>query len=193
MKAWHFVGNTLRDGSPVPADGETVTYEGDIVLCESGLHASKRIVDALQYAPGSTICRVEVTGAQSQGHTDKIAGAARTILWRVDGERVLRRFARLCALDVFHLWSAPPIVVEYLKTGNADIRAAARAAAEAAARAAAWDAAGAAAGDAAEAAAWDAAEAAAGAAAWAAARAAAWGKQNRRLASLVVAEHRKSR
>jgi hypothetical protein len=39
----------------------------------------------------------------------------RTILWRVSGERILRKFARMCALDVMHLWDAPDIVVQYLK------------------------------------------------------------------------------
>jgi hypothetical protein len=34
----------------------------------------------------------------------------------------LRDFARWCALQVLHLWDAPDIVVEYLKTGNEDLR-----------------------------------------------------------------------
>ena len=76
-------------------------------------------------------------------------------------EKEIRRFACQCALDVIHLWNAPPIVKRYLKTGNEKLRAAAWAAA--------WDAAGDAAGAAAGAAAW----AAAGDAARAAARAAA--------------------
>ena len=73
-------------------------------------------------------------------------------------EKEIRRFACQCALDVIHLWDAPPIVKKYLKTGNEKLRAAAM------------DAAWAAAGDAAWAAARDAARDAAGAAAWAAIR-----------------------
>ena len=59
-------------------------------------------------------------------------------------EKEIRRFARQCALDVIHLWNAPPIVKRYLKTGNEKLRDAA------------WAAAWAAAGDAARAAAGDA-------------------------------------
>jgi hypothetical protein len=125
MKAWHFVSDTLRDGRPVPADGEVLVHEGPLKLCASGLHASKNILDALHYAPGSTICRVEVCGEIIHGN-DKLVASERTILWRVSGEQVLRKFARMCALDVMHLWDAPDIVVQYLKNGDESIRAAAR-------------------------------------------------------------------
>jgi hypothetical protein len=54
---------------------------------------------------------------------------------------MLRDFARQCALDVVHLWDCPPIVKEYLTTGDESLWAAARDAAWAAAWAAAWDAA----------------------------------------------------
>ena len=47
----------------------------------------------------------------------------------VDGhEKEIRRFACDCALDVIHLWDAPPIIKKYLKTGDEKLRAAARAA-----------------------------------------------------------------
>ena len=80
----------------------------------------------------------------------------------------MRRFARLAALEVVHLWDAPLIVLEYLKTGDEEKRDAARDAASAAAR----DAAFAAARDAVWDAAWDAWDARA--AASAAARDVAW-------------------
>jgi hypothetical protein len=190
MKAWHFVSDTLRDGSPIPADGEVLVHEGPLKLCASGLHASKNILDALQYAPGSIICRVEVGGEIIHGY-DKLVCSERTILWRASGEQVLRQFARMCALDVLHLWDAPAIVVQYLKTGDESIRAAARDASDAAdaagsaARTAAWAAAsglrhlGCGARDATWAAAQDAT--------WAAARDAARTKQSRRLERMVRA------
>ena len=55
----------------------------------------------------------------------------------------MRRFARLAALDVAHMWDMPVIVREYLETGDETKRAAAEAAAGAAARGslAAWAAA----------------------------------------------------
>ena len=77
-------------------------------------------------------------------------------------EKEIRRFARECALDVIHLWDAPPIVKKYLETGDEKLRAAAWAAAwaaRAAARAAAWAAGDARAAGAARAAAWAAGDA----------------------------------
>jgi hypothetical protein len=177
MKAWHFVGDTLRDGRPVPSDGEVLVHGGPLKLCAFGLHASRNILDALRYAPGHTICRVEVGGEIIHGK-DKLVCSERTILWRVSGEQVLRKFARMCALDVLHLWDAPAIVERYLKTGDESIRVAA-------ARDAAWAAVEAAAGDAARAADRDAARAAVDAAA--AARDVARAKQSRRLERMVRA------
>jgi len=166
--------------------GETLTVEGEPVLCSAGLHASKRAIDALQYAPGGSpsLCRVTLGGTILHD-SDKAAATERTVVAMLDTattERLLREFARWCALRVIHLWDAPEIVRQYLETGDETIRAAAWAAARDAARAAAWDAASAAASaaarDAAWAAAWAAARDAAWAAAWAAARdaarAAAW-------------------
>ena len=40
MMAYHFVNATLRDGRPVPPDGEWLEHDGAVVMCESGLHAS---------------------------------------------------------------------------------------------------------------------------------------------------------
>ena len=169
MKAWHFVGDNLRDGRPIPAAGEKVIHDGTIEMCKAGLHASIEPFDALQYAPGKTLCYVECDGEIEHGD-DKLVCSERTIIKRMDVEWLLWQFARERALSVIHLWDAPDVVVEYLKTGNEDLRAAAWDAAWDAARDAAWDAARAAAW----AAAWDAARDAARAAAWDAARDAAW-------------------
>jgi hypothetical protein len=122
--AWHFVGDTLRDGRPVPADGVTLKQEGPIVLCESGLHASVHMLDALGCAPGAMVCRVELTGTILDDG-DKLVASARTILWRMDATDVLQAFARRCALDVIHLWDAPEVVRTYLETGDETLRAAA--------------------------------------------------------------------
>ena len=147
MKAWHFVDKKLRDGREIPADGEILEHDGELRLCESGLHASVKILDALDYAPGTTICRVAMGGTIIKSD-DKLVASERTILWRVDGEDLLWKFARMCALDVIHLWNPPEVVIRYLKTGDESIREAARDAAWAAwyaaryaARDAAWDAA----------------------------------------------------
>lgn len=47
ITAYHFVGATLRDGRAVPPDGEWLVHEGEAVMCESGLHASRDPFDAL--------------------------------------------------------------------------------------------------------------------------------------------------
>ena len=157
--------------------------------CNAGLHGSKKIIDALQYAPGPVVWRVELSG-QMDISDDKIAASDRRYLWGYDTNDVLRTFARRCALDVIHLWDAPDVVTRYLKTGDESLRDAAWAAARAAVRdaawAAAWAAARAAAWDAAWAAAWAAAWDAAWDAAWAAARDAARAKQNNRLTQMIV-------
>jgi hypothetical protein len=162
--AYHFVSDTLRDGSPIPADGEWLEHSGEIVICQSGLHASTHPLDALQYAPGKTLCLVEVDGVVTR-QDDKLVAKRRRIVKRIDAEPLLREFSRWCALQVIELWDAPEVVRQYLTTGDESIRAAARDAA--------WDAAWDAARDAARDAAWDAARAAARDAAWDAARAAA--------------------
>jgi hypothetical protein len=165
VRAYHFVGKTLRDGSPIPSDGAPLVYPGKIECCRAGYHASLQPFDALQYAPGGTLCLVEV-GGKIIHQRDKLVAEKRTILARMDATDLLRSFACEQALSVSHLWNPPKVVMDYLVTKDPALRAAAGAAAGAAA----WAAAGAAAG----AAAWAAAGAAARAAARAAAGAAAW-------------------
>ncbi|MEP6145764.1 MAG: hypothetical protein ABJ201_00025, partial [Nisaea sp.] len=126
LLAWHFVDEALRDGRPVPADGEKLAHGAAPSLCVSGLHASERILDALKYAPGNTICRVECEDLATR-QDDKLVCATRTVLWRVDGEDLLREFARKVALDVADLWDIPPGVRKFLETGNENFRVAARA------------------------------------------------------------------
>lgn len=156
--------------------GETLIAKGKIELCENGMHASERLIDALSYAPGPVLCKVALGGEIIAGN-DKVVAENRTVLAMADVSDILRKFARKCALDVIDLWDAPDIVERYLKTGDESIRVAAGAAA--------WDAAIAAARAATWAAAMNAARAADGAAAEAADGAAAREKQNRRLVAMI--------
>ena len=190
VNAYHFVGATLRDGSPIPADGEWLIHEGPVVICETGLHASLHPFDALQYAPGATLCMVECEDIVTK-QPDKFVCRRRRIVKRIDATELLWKASRQYALSVIHLWDAPEVVREYLETGDESKRAAARAAAWAAA----WDSVGDAARAAARAASWDssaedAARAAARAAAWAAAwdeaRAAARAAQRDLFSRLVM-------
>jgi hypothetical protein len=150
--AWHFTANTLRDGSPLPPLGEWLEYDGPIDPCCSGLHGSVHPFDALQYAPGPLLHRVELAGTivPHGNPIDKYAASRRRILASHNASDTLRCFARQCASDVLHLWDAPRVVKDYLSTGDESLREAAGAAA------------------------WAAARDAAGAAAWAAAWAASW-------------------
>jgi hypothetical protein len=141
--------------------GETLSVEGEIVICRRGLHASVEALDALRYAPGETVCRVEVWG-NLQREEDKIVGRHRRVLWMADASTALRLFACDCAEELFRVakWTDPrslnAIRVARLyatgKTTDAELTAArdaardaawaaARAAARAVARDAAWDAA----------------------------------------------------
>ena len=165
---YHFTSDKLRDGRPIPAIGEWLTHDGEIKMCVSGLHASADPFDALQYAPGSMLHKVALKGVVER-QDDKVVARSRKILATIDATELLRRFARQQALSVLHLWDAPPIIKEYLETGDERLQGAAWAAAWDAARDAAGDAAQYAAGAARDAAgaAW-AARDAAGAAAWAA-------------------------
>lgn len=154
IKAWHFVGDRLRDGRPIPRNGSWLRRDGRVAICESGLHASRRPWHALQYAPGAVLCYVECRGDIHE-YDDKLVCRERRIIMRADVTETLRFFARMQALSVIRLHGEcpPDVVLDYLMTGDESIRAAARdavraaawAVASAAAKAAAWDAASAAA------------------------------------------------
>lgn len=136
MLAYHFVGNTLRDGREVPADGVWLEHEGKVRMCSAGLHASVHPSDACRYAPGLTLCLVELDGEIHTGD-DKVCASRRKILARFDATELLRADARASALSVIHLWKAPAIVKQYLETGDASLRVEARQAATATAATAA--------------------------------------------------------
>lgn len=78
----------MRDGRAVPADGEWLEHRDGIVLCERGLHASRHPFDALTYAPGSVLCRVECAGDIVEGH-DKLVSSRRRIVARMDATDLL--------------------------------------------------------------------------------------------------------
>jgi hypothetical protein len=159
VRAYHFVGKTLRDGTPIPSDGVTLVYPGKIECCHAGYHASLQPFDALQYAPGAILCLVDC-GGKIILQKDKLVAEKRTIVARINATDLLYAFARHQALSVTHLWNPPKVVMDYLNTGEVSLRDAARAAA----RAAAW------------------------AAAWAAARDAAWAAARKQFNSLVEAQ-----
>ena len=174
---YHFTSNKLRDGRPIPPTNEWLVHEGEVIMCTSGLHASEQPYDALQYAPGHILHRVELDDVIDT-QDDKVVARRRKIVATIDAAELLHAFARKQALSVIHLWNCPAITKQYLETGDVSMQyaawSAARSAAQYAAQNAARSAAGAArsAADAAQSAA-DAAWSAAGAA-WRAAQYTAW-------------------
>jgi len=173
---WHFLSSDrcLDGGNGCQVRvGETYTVEGHPVLCEHGLHASRRAIDALKYAPGPIVCRVRLGGLVVEDD-DKAAATERTVFGMADVTQALHEFAVWCAEGALRrdgvtderCWRALKTKLAWLDGAATDQElASARDAAEDIAWDVAWDAAGDVAWDAAG----DAAEDAARAAAWAAA------------------------
>lgn len=139
---WHFLppdGRLQYGDRKLVVVGERLMLPPDtkIIPCKVGYHASLRAIDALQYAPGPIVCRVTLQGEKIPygDPVDKYVAEGRTVLWMADATDALREFARWCALQVIDLWDAPPVVREYLETGDENLRAAAWDAA----RSAPWD------------------------------------------------------
>lgn len=75
--AWHWTGDTLRDGRPIPPIGEVLRHDGPIELCVSGLHGSRLLIHSLRYAPGARLHRVALSGVLCE---DKIVASERRIV-----------------------------------------------------------------------------------------------------------------
>ena len=161
---YHFTSNKLRDGRPIPPTNEWLVHEGEVIMCTSGLHASEQPYDALQYAPGHILHRVELDDVIDT-QDDKVVARRRKIVATIDAAELLHAFARKQALSVIHLWNCPAITKQYLETGDVSMQCAAWSAARSAAQYAAQNAARSAAD-----AAWSAAQYAAWRAAQSAAR-----------------------
>lgn len=109
MKAWHFLPNDrhLQFGSrELITVGKKLETRNEIGMYDYGFSASKNILDALSYAPGSIVCRVEI-GNEIIHHPDKLVASERTVLWMYDATAVLYKFACLCIRDMEPLWGTP--------------------------------------------------------------------------------------
>jgi len=123
--AWHFTKHkVLRDGSAIPAIGVPLVHTGPIEICRYGLHASTSVLDALAFAPGPVVHRVLCSGIAEE-HSDKFVCTQRTIIASADATEELESFARWSALQVVNLWDCPDIMLQYLKTGDQELRDAA--------------------------------------------------------------------
>ena len=99
LLGWHFVAEDGKErwGSRRRIQaGKTYRVRGEIALCEHGLHASERSIDALNYAPGPIVCRVQLSGRILRD-TDKAVATERTVLAMADATNLLHEFACWCA------------------------------------------------------------------------------------------------
>jgi hypothetical protein len=95
---WHFAPDnrkTRYSNEPIIV-GQTLKVKPPVRLCERGLHASKRAIDALQYAPGAYVCLVTLSGEVMHGD-DKSVASERTVIAAADATNLLFRFAIDCA------------------------------------------------------------------------------------------------
>jgi len=110
---WHFLpaDRRLRGSREVVKAGRTYRVEGPLALCSHGMHASRRALDALTYAPGPVVCRVELLGERLDAHF-KSCARERRVLWIVDATRVLHEFALAVATDALRAADARGAVVD---------------------------------------------------------------------------------
>jgi hypothetical protein len=93
LLAWHFARDDSRQSyRPFaviePGGTEVLAGHRRLVLCEWGLHAAVRPLDALAYGKGLLVRRVELGGRIVAGD-DKACATERRELWRVEGRRPL--------------------------------------------------------------------------------------------------------
>jgi len=84
--------------------GEWQEYEDNIKLCESGFHASERIVDAMQYTNLELLARVEVKGLSKKGIDKQVWSKMKIIKlydWTKEDSVSLAVFAAELCLDKF--------------------------------------------------------------------------------------------
>ena len=100
MKAWHFLppdGKVAHPGSPhagtVVTVGQVLTVEPPIVPYQHGLHASVKLIDALEYASGPLLCLVELSGEIVPHGGDKHVASVRRVLAMANVTRTLHEFA----------------------------------------------------------------------------------------------------
>jgi hypothetical protein len=177
MWGWHFLQEDRRlhfePHTQVVSGQKLSVLPEKLKMCRYGLHFSENILDALQYAPGPIVCRVQASG-RILTDSDKCCAEHRKVVWMVDADRVLREFALWCAEEALKLVKEPdPRSLKALEVKRSWLDGKATDEELAAAWDAAWDAASAAS------AAWaarDASVARAARAAWAArdASSAAW-------------------
>ena len=99
--AWHFTGLDRRlgyDANHLEVAPGYIYSIGDHEtpsLCKCGMHASRKAIDALDYAPGAYVWRVRLWGDVKEDD-DKLVARHREVLAGADATRVLHEFACWC-------------------------------------------------------------------------------------------------
>jgi hypothetical protein len=99
MEAYHFLKDDMKSNSgnePAWSVGETRTYDGEIVICQSGYHSSPSWYDALSYAPGNMACIVDISKPLDR-QDDKYVSKTRKLVSAKNAEKILRTWACDCA------------------------------------------------------------------------------------------------
>src|SRR3990172_3651597 len=154
LTGWHFLAGDKRlqfGTKEVVEVGKTIEVAGPLVLCKWGLHASRRAIDALTYAPNTRnlyVCRVVLIGDIIESD-DKAVATKRKVLAMADCTRTLHEFAcdvaedalkrygngdpkSMAAIHIKRKWLTGKATREELEAAEEAARAAARAAAWAA-------------------------------------------------------------
>ena len=108
IQAWHFSnGHPRNDPDTKIVPGLHLTVDPDrLVMCKYGLHGSVRLIDALRYAPGAVLSRVELSGRILED-TNKYVASERTHIAIEDVTRTLHEFAIWCAEQALALIDNP--------------------------------------------------------------------------------------
>ena len=111
--------------------GITHSVKGDLRPCFNGLHASKRLIDALTFIPGSYIWLVSLSDERIEGKR-KACARSRTYIAGFNAEKMISAFARKYVMrDVKRIQPFCnsrhyALVFDWLLTGGDELRMAAR-------------------------------------------------------------------
>ena len=96
---WHFLSAdrmTRFEPRVKVRKGSLLHETRRLVMCNVGLHASLRAIDALKYAPGPIVCRVELRGERIDDE-EKSCASERKVIAIADATMTLHEFACWCA------------------------------------------------------------------------------------------------
>lgn len=95
INAWHFLNKEcqLRYRTQELVEvGKKYYASGPLAICKNGMHACIRVIDALQYAPGYTLCYVTCGGDIVQ-HGNELCSRWRRVERMMDATKLLHEFS----------------------------------------------------------------------------------------------------